>query len=129
MNRLELSKRVTRIGKEETRLKNEIWLQIQKIVSRYFDTCPQFPDLPMVVFTKRKDNSLVTSWSNAKEYKVPHLDSDDDDSVYIGFTEHGMPSTVYGAMLINDPFTYTVKQLHGILKQVEKMKFNNVVKF
>jgi hypothetical protein len=128
MTRKDLHTRVTRIGKEERRLKKEIWNRIQKIVSKYFDTCVQFPTTPAVVFTKLKNNSLF-NWDSAREYKVPFLDSDDWDSKYIGFTKDGMIAGVYYAMVMNEPYGYTVKQLHGVLKQVEKMKFNNVVNF
>jgi hypothetical protein len=130
MTRKELSKRITRLGKEESRLKKDTWSRIQKMVSKYFNTCHQFPNTPMIVFTRRKDNDLDGTWDNAKEYKVPYLDSDDDwDAQYIGFTEDGIIGGVYMAMVMNDPFGYTPKQLQGILKQVENMKFNNIVNF
>jgi hypothetical protein len=129
MTRKELSKRITRLGKEESRLKKEIWSRIQKMVSKHFNLCHQFPDTPMVIFTRRKDNDLSGSWSNAKEYKVPYSDSDDWGAKYIGFTEDGMVGGVYFGMAMLDPFGYTPKQLQGILKQVENMKFNNIVNF
>ena len=126
MNRLESGKRVKRINNEEVRLKKEIWRRIQKTICPYFYTCAQFPDEPIVVCTKRKDNELGHTWDNAVEYKIPH--SDEEDDVYIAITKSGFFNYIYFAAAYSYYTRYTTKQLYGILKQVENRKFNNVVK-
>lgn len=129
MNIQELSMRVTRIQREEIRLKKEIWRRIQVKLRGKFSECAQYPNYPIVIFTKLMDNSLKRSWSNARRYNIAHYDRDDNFGQYIGFSEVGIINDVYFGMLEANYEYYTVKHLNGILKQVEKMKFNNIVDF
>lgn len=128
MKRDELSKRVTRIQKEDARLKKEVWGRIQTIVKPYMQECGQFPGMKLIVFTRLK-SKRIERWSECIEYKIQECDENKFDTEYIGFTEDGLILDVYFAMAVGDPFAYNIKQLYGILKQVEKMNFNNVVDF
>ena len=127
MNRSELNKRVIRLGREEARLKKEIWKRIQKIISPYFLTCSQFSD-EIVVCTKLSDGTIGHSWRNAVEYKIPYAEENNDWSKsYLAITKYGFYTDIYYAAACAHYDNFTVRQLLEMLKQIEKRKFNNIV--